>query len=246
LEVRVETILDYLDITGVEYKYVGNKSITINKFSSVLNIKSNCISWVEQKEGISGCDFSNIKNALIVVPDSMQIVNVSNRINFIICKEPKLNFFSIVNEFFKDEDYSLGVNKNSTINSSNIGTDIIVGAYCYIGKDATIEDGVVIKNNVSIEGKVYIGKNTIINSGAVIGKNSIKCLVDKDGKKIEVPKYGGVYIGSGVEIGSNTVIERGTVDDTKICDNTKIGSGCIITSDTQISEESIIEDGGVI
>ncbi len=246
MEVRLETILDYLDITSVEYEYIGSKNITINCFSSISNISSNCMSWLEQKENISECDFSDIKNTLIIVPDSMQIVNVSNRLNFIVCKEPKLTFFSIVNEFFKSEDYSLGVNKNSIINTSSINENINVGAYCYIGKEVVFEEGVILKNNISIEGKVFIGQGTVINSGTVIGRNSYDFLTDKEGKKIQIPRYGGVYIGRNVEIGANTVIERGTVDDTKIMNSAKIGNGCVITSDTLINEEALIEDGKII
>lgn len=242
MEIRVETILDYLDITNVDYKYIGSKNVSINKFSSISNLKSNCMSWLENKDSLNNSDLSSIKDALIVVPDSMQIVNVSNRINFILCKEPKVNFFSIVHEFFKSEENFSGVNKNSTVNSSSINKNINVGAYCYIGKDVILEDGVVLKNNISIEGRVFIGKNTVINSGVVIGEESFSYLIDKDGKKIKVPRYGGVYIGSGVEIGANTVIQRGTVDDTKIYNNVKIGNGCVINSETVIEEDSIIDD----
>ncbi|SFU45996.1 UDP-3-O-[3-hydroxymyristoyl] glucosamine N-acyltransferase [Clostridium sp. DSM 8431] len=242
MEVRIETILDYLDITGTDYKYIGIKSICVNKYASIDNLESNCISYIEDKENINNCSFSDVKDALILVPNSMNIVNVSNRINFISCKEPKLNFFSIINEFFKNEDYFGGINKNSTVSSSNIDRNISVGAYCYIGKDVILEDGVVLKNNISIEGKVFIGKNTIINSGTVIGKNSFKNLCNKDGKLIKVQGYGGVCIGENVEIGSNVVIERGSVEDTKIFNNVKIGNGCIISSDSIIEENTIISD----
>lgn len=246
MEVRIETILDYLDITGVDYKYIGSKNVAINRFSSINNLKSNSVSWLENKEKIRNCDFSNIKDALIIIPDSMQVVNVSNRINFIACKEPKLNFFSIVSEFFKSESYSLRISKNSTVNSSNIDKNINVGAYCYIGKDVVLEEGVTLKNNISIEGRVFIGKNSIINSGTIIGKDSYNYLTDKDGKRIRVPKYGGVYIGADVEIGANVVIERGTVDDTKILDKVRIGNGCIINSDAVIEENSMIPDSSNI
>lgn len=246
MEVRIETVLDYLDIIGADYKYIGSKSICINKYASINNLKSNCISYIEDKEKIRNCNFSDVKDSLILVPDSMNIVNVTNRINFIACKEPKINFFSIINEFFKSEDCINGVNKNSVINSDNIDKNISIGAYCYIGKDVILEDGVVLKNNISIEGKVFIGKNTIVNSGTVIGKNSFKSFYDNDGKLTKIQGYGGVYIGDNCEIGSNVVIERGSVEDTKIFNDVKIGNGCIISSDSVINEEEIIDDGSKV
>ena len=220
MELRVETILDYLDIKGVEYKYLGNKSLVINNFSSIDSIYHNTISYVADKEDLSDKLFKDASDFLLVISDSINVINLSNRINFISCKNPKECFFSILEEFFKNQERNLGIDKTSIVNSKDIS------------------------NNVSIEGKVYIGKNTIISSGSIIGSESTKSTSKE--LLVEEAQYGGVYIGDNVEIGSNTVINRGTIDDTIIEEGCKIGSLCYIGKDSILSKNSFLKSGEII
>lgn len=244
MELRVETILDYLDIKGVEYKYLGNKSLVINNFSSIDSIYHNTISYVADKEDLSDKLFKDASDFLLVISDSINVINLSNRINFISCKNPKECFFSILEEFFKSQERNLGIDKTSIVNSKEIANNVSIGYNCFISDKAVIREGVIIKNNVSIEGKVYIGKNTIISSGSIIGSESTK----STGKELSVEEaqYGGVYIGDNVEIGSNTVINRGTIDDTIIEEGCKIGSLCYIGKDSVLSKNSFLKSGEII
>ncbi|MBE6050927.1 MAG: hypothetical protein E7214_09835 [Clostridium sp.] len=244
MELRVETILDYLDIKGVDYKYLGNKNLVINKFSAIDSISHNTISYVTAKEDLSDKLIKDASDFLLVISDSINVINISNRVNFISCKDPKKCFFSILEEFFKSQERNLGIGKNSVIKSKEISNNVSIGCNCYIGDKVIIKEGVIIKNNVSLEGKVYIGKNTIISSGCIVGVESIDSC---DGKALsKESQYGGVYIGNNVEIGANTVINRGTIEDTLISDGSKIGSLCYIGKDVVIDENTSIKSGKVI
>ena len=97
-----------------------------------------------------------------------------------------------------------------------LGADVEVGPYAFIGKDAKIGDGTIIKQGAIIEGYTTLGKQCQIFPYAMIGMKT------QDLKYTEGSK-------SFVEIGDRTVIREcatvhsGTADGEK----TIIGSDCL-------------------
>ncbi len=99
---------------------------------------------------------------------------------------------------------------------AQLGADVQVGPYAFVGKDAKIGDGTVVKQGAIIEGYTTIGKECQIFPYAMIGMKT------QDLKYTEGSK-------SFVEIGDRTVIREcatvhsGTADGEK----TIIGSDCL-------------------
>lgn len=240
MNIELDQILHYLDEIGLEYKYVGNKNITINKFSSINNIDSNCISWVKEQSNYIDGTLTGLNNVIIVTKPSVSIIDNEKEIGFILCQDPKEAFFSILGFFFSREGYRDYISPKSVVETKAIGKSVYIGHNCFIGKNVTIDDNVIIKNNVSIEGTVEIGKNTIIHSGVVIGTDGFGYYQDSEGRNIKVPHYGGVIIGQDVEIGANTCIDRGTLDNTVIGDNVKIDNLCHIGHNCVIKYNSLM------
>ena len=240
MTIELNLILDHLDDVGIDYKFLGNENLTIDKYASINNINSNCISWIKGQDNYKGGVLSCAKDVLLVTGNDVVIDNDLKENGLIICENPKEAFFSILKNFFAQDIYDSYISPNSVVETNSIGKDVYIGHNCFIGKNVNIDDNVVIKNNVSIEGTVKIGKNTVIHSGVVIGSDGFGYYRNNDGENIKVPHYGGVTIGQDVEIGANTCIDRGTLDNTVIEDNVKIDNLCHIAHNCIIKDNSLI------
>jgi UDP-3-O-[3-hydroxymyristoyl] glucosamine N-acyltransferase len=133
-----------------------------------------------------------------------------------------------------------------------------IGANCYIGKNVSIDEGVIIKSNCSIQQNVKIGKNTlihsnvviykdceigdncIIHSGVVIGADGFGYIENSDGSYSKIPKIGNVVIGNNVEIGANTTIDRSLIGSTYISDGVKLDNLIQIGHNVEVGENSVM------
>ena len=245
--IKAIDILNFLQKSNLKYDYFGRMDISINGYSSLHNIKDNNITWIKNESYYKDDLFSGLKNVLVVSGPDIKIKEVNNDdIGFIICKNPKAIFFTILNKFFSQEKYIEFISPNSVVLCKKIGKGVYIGHNCYVGPDVIIGDHVVIKNNVSIEGKTKIGNNTVIHSGVVIGGDGFGYYKNNIGENIKIPHYGGVTIGENVEIGANVCIDKGTLEDTVIGNNVKISNLCHIAHNVKIHDCCVITAGVVI
>ncbi|MEA4964002.1 UDP-3-O-(3-hydroxymyristoyl)glucosamine N-acyltransferase [Lutispora sp.] len=236
MSIKIKDILNYLSNMELEYKYRGDDQLVINDFCALNNLRDSSITWIKNIDNFKGCNFTNIKDILVVSNEILKDEINNKNINFIFCNNPKEVFFSILKEFFKQKEYNKYISPNSVVETTSIGESVYIGHNCYIGSGVIIGDNVVIKNHISIEGRVKIGNNTTIHSGVVIGTDGFGYFQNSDGKNIKVPHYGGVVIGKDVEIGANTCIDRGTLEDTIIGNNVKIDNLCHIAHNVIIKD----------
>lgn len=256
--IELSEVLDYLDDISIKYKFTGKDNLIINKYSSLNNLDSNCITWIKTQINYKEEMLLGLRDVLLIVKSDLEIKEDKIEVGIIRCDNPKEVFFSILNIFFPQEKYDNYISPNSIVNGNIVGENVYIGHHCYIGKEVTIGDNIVIKNNVSIEGRVEIGKNAIIHSGVVIGSDGFGYYQNNSGKNIKVPHYGGVIIGEDVEIGANTCIDKGTLDNTVIGDYVKINNlchiahnvivrqNCMITASCMISGSTIIGENSYI
>ncbi len=156
------------------------------------------------------------------------------------------------------------------------GDNIYIGAFAYIGENATLGDEVkiypnaYIGNNVSIGNnsivhpgvKIYhdcvIGKNVVLHAGTVIGGDGFGYAPQADGSFKKVPQMGNVIIEDDVEIGSNSTIDRATIGSTiiktgakldnllQIAHNVEIGCNTVVAALTGISGSTKIGNNVMI
>lgn len=243
-KILIGEILTYIKKIGFDFEYNGKDNCIVYSFNSIDNLKSNNISWIKY---VDDYDFNNLKN----VEDVLIVCNETDRalpkkMNFIKCSNPKSVFFSILEQFFRQEVGDYVIQSTAIVDSHMLGKDVSIGHNSFIGKHVQLGNGVIIKNNVSIEGDVTIGDNTIIHSGTVIGKSGFGYYKDADGRYQKVPHYGGVVIGKYVEIGANVCIDKGALDNTTIEDYVKINNNCHIAHNVSIGENSLITAGVLI
>lgn len=237
--VKIKEITNFLDKEGIYYSYFGKPEISILGFCSLNNLASDCITWIKKIKEYDITCIEKSLNLLIVVDSDSDEKYEYNGYNFIVCKDSKEVYFSILSHFFMKEETAT-ISQSSTILTENIGENVTIGEHCFIGKNVTIGNKVIIKHNVIIDCKAIIGDDTIIYSGVVIGTDGFGYYTTKAGIIRKVPHFGGVIIGKNVEIGANTCIDRGTMDDTVICDNAKIDNLCHIAHNTKIEENVFV------
>lgn len=142
--------------------------------------------------------------------------------------------------------------------SAQLGKDVYVGPYSYVGEGVVIDDNVQIfphcyvgdRSKVGAQTilypgvKVYddceIGADVIVHSGAVIGADGFGFAPQEDGSYIKIPQMGNVVIEDGVEIGANTTIDRAAMGATRIAQGTKLDNLVQIAHNVSIGENTVI------
>lgn len=234
--IEIQEIKKFLSANEVKFEWQGNEAFHIESFCSLSNIKASCITWAKTFDKLKEITDEDRKKLLIVCTKPEQgVLDIGN---YILCKDPKKTFFSILTHFFSTEP-SKSIEKTSIVLTEKMGKNVSIGHGCYIGKDVEIGNDVSIGNHVVIECPTKIGNGTMIHSGVIIGTDGFGYY--KDSNQYEkVPHFGGVSIGMNVEIGANTCIDRGTLDDTKIEDGVKIDNLCHIAHNVRIGKNSLI------
>lgn len=142
--------------------------------------------------------------------------------------------------------------------TAQIGNNVFVGAFAYIGKNAVvgndskifpqafIGDQVKLGNHVIIHPgvKIYhdcvIGDHVIIHAGTVIGGDGFGFAPQPDGSFKKVPQIGNVVIEDHVEIGANTAIDRATIGSTVIRRGAKLDNLIQIAHNVEVGASSVI------
>jgi UDP-3-O-[3-hydroxymyristoyl] glucosamine N-acyltransferase len=212
-----------------------------------------------------------IKDAIIpgAIHAGALIVHRKSQINYpnlIFVDHPYVAFSQLLDFFFPHQPFCQGIDPRASVSkNSNLGKDVSVGAFSYVGQGCEIGDhteihaGVMIYRDVKI-GKhciiyansviredVEIGEHTIIQPGAIIGADGFGFTRNADGTILKIPQKGRVIIGKYCEIGANTCIDRSTIENTIIGDyvktdnliqighNVTIGSNSMLSAQTGIS-----------
>jgi len=185
-----------------------------------------------------------VRGACIItsaLPDNVE----SN--TFIIVDNPRLAFAKVLAEFFVEKRKS-GIGQYTVIDTTaKIGSSVIIGNNCTIGRNVEIGDYTEIHNNVVLSDGVRLGKHCRIKSNTVIGEKGFGFPFGKDGTPIEMPHLASVQIDDYVEIGAlntvvggalkNTIIKSyvKTDDHVHVAHNCFIGEKTIITACVEIS-----------
>ena len=118
---------------------------------------------------------------------------------------------------------------------ANIGSNVSIGAYSFVGKDVTIGDNTSVGMHTIIEGITTIGKNNQIFSHAVIG--SIPQDLKYQGERVEL------IIGDNNKIREFTLINPGTKGGGGV---TKIGNNNLLMGYVHIAHDVIIGNNCIL
>ena len=142
--------------------------------------------------------------------------------------------------------------------TAQVGENVYLGAFTYLGERAQIADGVKIFPNTFIGKNVKVGKgtiihagvkiyndcvvgeNVIIHAGTVIGSDGFGFAPQADGSLRKVPQIGNVVIENNVEIGANTTIDRATIGSTIIHSGVKLDNLLQIAHNVEVGSNTVI------
>ena len=153
----------------------------------------------------------------------------------------------------------VGIEKPSfQSNTSDLGQDVYLGAFSYVGENTKIgnnvkiypnsyigdnckiDDDTVIYAGVKIYSNTKIGKNCVVHSGAIIGSDGFGFAPQKDGSYQAIPQIGNVVLEDNVSIGANTTIDCATMGSTLIKQGVKIDNLVQIAHNVQIGKNTVI------
>ncbi|MEZ4750740.1 MAG: UDP-3-O-(3-hydroxymyristoyl)glucosamine N-acyltransferase [Bdellovibrionota bacterium] len=161
-----------------------------------------------------------------------------------------------------DDSAQLGANV-SVGAFSYVGKRVRIGAgtriltHCYLGDDVEIGENCIVFPRVVLNPKVVIGNRVHIFSGTVIGSDGFGFLPTETGLRA-VPQIGTVEVEDDVRIGANCTIDRATLGATRIGRGTKIdnlvhvghncqiGAHCILCAGTGLAGSVVLEDQVVL
>jgi len=141
---------------------------------------------------------------------------------------------------------------------AKLGKGVYIGAFCYVGDDVVLEDGVKVFPNCFIGDRARIGKDTrihagvkiyhqtvigahcAIHSGAVIGADGFGFALNATGTYEKMPQVGNVILEDYVEIGANTTVDRATMGHTIIRKGTKLDNLVQVGHNAEIGQHTVV------
>ncbi len=124
--------------------------------------------------------------------------------------------------------------------NTKIGNNVKIYPNTYIGDNCKIDDDTIIYAGVKIYSNTKIGKNCIVHSGAVIGSDGFGFAPQKDGSYEAIPQIGNVVLEDNVSIGANAAIDCATMGSTLIKQGVKIDNLVQIAHNVQVGKNTVI------
>jgi len=197
--------------------------------------------------------------ASVVIVNNDQVVERPVSPTLIRVKNAYTAITLLLDQYNKFRFHKTGIEEPSFIHPSvQLGEDVYVGAFSYIGEGVKIGDNasiypqVYIGDNVKIGAgsilfpgvRVYhdcvLGENVIIHSGTVVGSDGFGFAPQEDGTYRKISQIGNVLIENDVEIGANTTIDRATMGHTIIRKGVKLDNLIQLAHNVEVGEHSVI------
>jgi UDP-3-O-[3-hydroxymyristoyl] glucosamine N-acyltransferase len=236
----------------------GNADATVNSFGKI-------------EEAVAGqlCFLANAKYENYIYTTQASIALVASSLELkkevtptlIRVEQPYIAFATLLSMY---EQTLAGTRKKSGIETpsfispkATIGSNVYIGAFCYIDDGATIADNVsiypnsYIGHNVTIDSnttlfagvKIYhdckVGKHCTIHAGTVIGSDGFGFAPTAEMYQ-KVPQLGNVIIEDNVEMGANCCIDRATMGSTIIHSGVKMDNLIQIAHNVSIGENTVM------
>ncbi|MDE3124747.1 MAG: UDP-3-O-(3-hydroxymyristoyl)glucosamine N-acyltransferase [Bacteroidota bacterium] len=235
----------------------GDATVAVTSFGKIEEAKPGQLSFLANPKYE---DFLYQTQASIIIVNQNQALKQPINATLIRVSDAYAAFAALLTKYQKLVTEQLnGIEQPSFIApSAQLGKNVYVAAFVYIGKNAKIGNcvklfpGVVIGDYVTVDDntilhagvKVYnhcqIGKNVTIHAGTIIGGDGFGFAPLNDGTYQKIPQIGNVIIEDNVEIGSNATIDRATIGSTIIRSGAKLDNLIQIAHNVEIGHHTVI------
>lgn len=240
----------------VDGKVLGDASQKVSKLSKIEEGEPKSISFLandKYKQHI----YNTKASVVIVNNDFKPEKDITTTLIFV--KDAYSAFTTLLQHYNKIQQTVVGEEEYSKIDpSSQLGTNVYVGSFAYVGKNCTIgnnvkiyphcyigdnvqiADDTIVYSGVKIYPNCIIGKACIIHSNSTIGADGFGFAPSSNGMYQKIPQIGNVIIQDFVEIGASCTIDRATMGSTIIEKGAKLDNQIQIAHNVQIGENTVI------
>lgn len=251
INMKVFTLKELLG--KIEYiEFIGNSNVTIKNVVALSIgqvVSDNDILWTNDANSSL---INNLNKGTIICSDRIDKKLFKETCNYIIVKNPRLTFSSIIKQFFY-EDVEPKICKTAIIDPSvKLGENIFIGHHVIIEKKCILGNNCSIGHNSVVLANTIIGNNVKIGSNCTIGGVGFGYEKDSNNNYELIPHIGNVVLEDNVEIGNNTCIDKAVLGSTKIGSNVKIDNlvhiahGVIIGRNSLVIANSLIGGSTII
>lgn len=119
-----------------------------------------------------------------------------------------------------------------------IGDNVILYPGCYIGYGAVLGDNVTLYPNVVVYDGSKIGNRVSLHAGTVIGQDGLG-YASVEGRWMKIPQAGWATVEDDVDMGANCAIDRATLGETRVGEGTKFSDAVVIGHGTKVGKHNM-------
>jgi len=246
------TALEIATFLGGEV--IGDPTVKINNVSKIEEGKPGTLSFLAN---LKYQHFLYETKASVVLINADFVPEKEVETTLIKVKDSYSSMSALLDLYVQSIPQKRGIeNPNFVDPSANIGQNIYLGAFSYVGANTvignnvkiyphvwigdgcTIADNTVLFSGVKIYPETRIGKNCIIHAGAVIGSDGFGFAPQEDGSYKKIHQIGNVIIEDDVEIGANTAIDCATMGSTILKKGVKLDNLVQIAHNVVVGEHT--------
>ena len=238
-------------------KLEGDASITVSSFGKIEEAKQGQLCFLANPKYEEF--LYTTQASIIIVNDTLEL---KHKISATLIRVPDAYsaFAGLLSKYQEMITQQLsGIQQPSFIASTaELGKDVLVAAFTYIGEHVIIGNnvklfpGVFLGNNVQIGDncilhpgvKIYhdcvLQKNITVHAGTIIGSDGFGFAPQADGSFIKIPQIGNVLIEDNVEIGANATIDRATIGSTIIKSGAKLDNLIQVAHNVEVGNNTVI------
>lgn len=236
----------------------GDPQVMVNDLAKIEDAKAGTLTFLANPRYT---EFVYTTKATIVIIDSgfTPTQAIPKGLTLIRVADARLAFTQLLERNNNLQYEKKGIEQPSFVSpKAKLGKGVYIGAFCYVGDDVVLEDGVKVFPNSFIGDRAHIGKNTrihagvkiyhqtvigahcAIHSGAVIGADGFGFAPNAQGVYEKMPQVGNVILEDHVEIGANTTVDRATIGHTIIRQGTKLDNLVQVGHNAEIGKHNVI------
>jgi UDP-3-O-[3-hydroxymyristoyl] glucosamine N-acyltransferase len=236
----------------------GDAQVLVNDLAKIEEGKPGTLTFLANPK-YTDFLYSTGASIAVVTRDFQPTQALPKRLTLIRVADPRACFSRLLkmNEGLGSD--KRGIEQPSFVSpKAKVAPGAYIGAFCYIGEGAVVEEdakifphctvgdnarigrGTLLHPNVTVYHHCVVGAHCVIHSGVVIGADGFGFVPNEKGEQEKMPQVGNVVIEDYVEIGANTTVDRATLGHTVIHRGAKLDNLIQIGHNVEIGAHTLV------